>query len=142
MDCVDIVAARHLVHEIECNEWDSKPELHILDKILLRQEHFGLLRLVDVIRLVNEVRNYGLFLVLSQELLPTLGAHFPQTLVEDAATSHRSLGFICFVFALDYDLFLLNSDPDNFLKGTLELFPVALKFISWVSNLCRLALLI
>ena len=142
MDCVDVVAARHLVHEVECNERDSKPELHVVDKILLRQEHFRILRLVDAIRLVNEVRNYGLFLVLSQELLYTLSAHFPQTLIEDAAASCRRLGFICLVFPLDNDLLLFNSDSDHLLERTLELFPVAFIYVSWVSDLCRLALLI
>ena len=91
---------------------------------------------------MNEVRNYGLFLVLSQELLHALGAHFPQTLVEDAAASCRRLGLICFVLRLDNDLFLLNSYSDHLLKRCFELFPVTLIYVSWVSNLCRLALLI
>ena len=91
---------------------------------------------------MNEVRNYGLFLVLSQELLPALGAHFPDTLVEDAATSYRSFGLIRLVFPLDNDLFLLTSDSNHLLERTLELFPITLEYVRWVNNLGRLALLI
>ena len=91
---------------------------------------------------MNEVRYYGLLLVLSQKLILSLSAHFAKTLVKDAATSCRRFGLIRLVFLLDNNLFLLTSSADHLKELAFELFTVTLKFVGRVSNLGRLTLLI
>ena len=76
LNYINIVTASDLVHEVKHYKWDLEAKLNVINELILRQEHLGLfLGLVDIISLVNEVRNYGLFLVLRGELLRPLRSH-------------------------------------------------------------------
>ena len=84
LHCFDQIRASHHVDEIKTDKWNTEPELNRIQKFILCEESFLILRsftVKDFIGLVDEIAEEGLFLVFACQVLSALGVHFSLALL-------------------------------------------------------------